>query len=181
MSNRSRHAKSVALHLGVVVALLGFAEFSQATPSDETPVGVSKLANNLTSACRAAQTFVKLNMAGQADAIAKLFADDAEFVGPDGVMRHHPDEIARVFEKIVTIRPPLRIAALSPSGHDSCLLELELMNVQTKKYETGPIDRFQVDKKGKVISFKPFFLSSDMKRYQEKVESLQHLGGSPNQ
>jgi hypothetical protein len=176
MSVRSRHAKSVALHLSIVVALFGSAEFSLASPPDDPLAGVSEPA--LTPACRAAQAFVKLNMAGQYDAIGKLFADDANFLGPDGVMRHHPEEIARAFQKIVTVRPPLRIAGLSPNGQESCLLELEMMNEQTKTFETGPIDRFQVDKNGKLISFKPFFLSSDVKRIQGWIEGL-HMDSGP--
>jgi hypothetical protein len=161
------HVKLLFVH-SVILAFGIFVFVSMCLSASSTDARVEGLRPvfGLTPACRVAQSYVSLVASLQTDAIVMLFADNTDYLGPDGVTRHHSSEIKAAFAKSFANNDgkplQLKIASLVPNSDDSCLVQIEILKQETAEYMPLGIDHIQVNKEGKIIKLLPYCVTSQL-------------------
>jgi ketosteroid isomerase-like protein len=100
-----------------------------------------------------AERYVEITNAGQYDRLATLFAEDAEFLTPDGRVIRGRDQIAAFYGNFLpTITPTIRLASFVEQG-DVCVYELEARIEDETEFRLGAIDHATLDADGLVVRF----------------------------
>jgi hypothetical protein len=139
--------------------LLGAAATAADRPDDKAKA--FDLAH-LTPACEAGYRYGELFNAFDAEGLGALFAEDADYTGPDGQTQHGPQQIAARYASVLasyrkTIpegTPATRVAQIYPQGVDDCLVEFEAWI--SGAYQLFAVDHFIVDRQGKISRFIPY-------------------------
>jgi hypothetical protein len=118
----------------------------------------------LTPACAAGYRYGKTFNAFDADGLGALFAEDADYTGPDGQTQHGPKQIAARYASVLASYrktvpegiPATRVVQVYPHGAADCLVEYEAWISASGTYQLFAVDHFVVDREGKIAKFIPY-------------------------
>lgn len=158
-----------ALCLG---AALGLAGANAACAQNTVPPAAI---TQLTPACRAAKQYIDLAIDGRFQEIGNLFADKADYVGPDAVPRSNAEDIKRVYVALGEVaikagkphRP--RLERLVPLNGNECFMEFDVFDYASAAYRLYAVDHFIVGPDGKVVWFRPYFQENSSHWHDDSV------------
>jgi len=102
---------------------------------------------------RFADEYVDTVNRGAYDELSALFAEDANFLGPNRQEFSGRAAIGAFYDTFLpTITPKIRIASYVEDG-DDCVYELESLDAETGTYRLAAIDHATLDSEGKVSRF----------------------------
>jgi hypothetical protein len=129
----------------------------------------------LTPACKAAKRYMEIIEARDLAGIRDLFAENAEYTGPDGTTVNELDKIVASYERGLknsnTASWHFRIANLLPFEKNGCLLEFATSFDQPNQFVLSAVDHIEVNAQGKVTKFLPYIASSNLKRIAAHVQN----------
>lgn len=161
------HVKSGFLYAAIFVLGTAFSDSSAHSASD-VKGSIEGLTPNgrLAPACRVAQAYIGLVASLNTNAIATLFAKNTEYLGPDGLVRHHPSEISVAFAKAFENgggKPlHLKLTSLVPNSASSCLMQFEILDPKTGDYNPLGIDEIEVNSDNEITRLRPYCLTSQI-------------------
>lgn len=122
------------------------------------------------NSCKAAKKYVDITNAGEYDKLGDLFAQDAIFLTPHGIVLEGRKAIGDFYSaKISAIKPDLVAVSYMSDGQE-CIMELvAATNLDNYAgYRLGAIDHFTVDKDGLitnlVVYVRPWAVPADAKK-----------------
>lgn len=128
-----------------------------------------------TPACKTAAQFLGFLNSQNAKGIGELFANPSDIVGPDGKKHTDPADFVEMEEKgFKSMGRPWRfeIVHLAPYEKDGCLMEFSVSEKDGVPFVPGAVDRFDVNKDGKIVKFIPYFAASWVNRAQENMAKV---------
>jgi hypothetical protein len=164
-------------------ATLGLAGADGASAQNTVPpeLGASKgkpssgAITQLTPACRAAKQYIDLAIDGRFQEIGDLFADKADYVGPDAIARSNAADIKKVYVALGEVaikagkphRP--RLERLVPLNDNECFMEFDVFDYASAAYRLYAVDHFIVGPDGKVVWFRPYFQENSSHWHDDSI------------
>jgi hypothetical protein len=185
LSRRTQGALKLTRHLCVLClgAALGLAGANAACAQNTVPPELeaskgkpaSGAITQLTPACRAAKQYIDLAIDGRFREIGELFADKADYVGPDAVARSNAEEIKKVYVALGEVaikagkphRP--RLERLVPLHDNECFMEFDVFDYASAAYRLYAVDHFIVGPDGKVVWFRPYFQENSSHWHDDSI------------
>jgi hypothetical protein len=120
------------------------------------------------SACEVANAYVTLVDSGRAPEVARLFAPDAIFLGPDDRVLNGREAIAGFYAKVPSLVSHAVPLSFMDRGHE-CIMELAVQAGDSPdRYRLLAIDHFTVDAQGLVKQLVIYFRPAALRSYQPR-------------
>jgi hypothetical protein len=135
-----------------------------------------------TLACKVAKQYLDCINGRDVDGLRKLFAETADYTGPDGVSLTEREKIVAGYKRgwdnpNHSYPKYFEAENIVPFGDDGSLLEFGWLD-DKGKIVLAAVDRFEVNKAGQITRFLPYFASSQLARIMPQVERLKALAAS---